>query len=174
MKATERSIRGRQSRILGGYFESMVEASLEWYREKGLADVEKTPEAMKQLSRPNSRGQFLACYTKAAQPDFKGTLLGGRSVVFDAKHTDADRIEYKAVTKEQRERLEMHHNLGAKSFILVSFGLQEFYCIPWYLWRDMKAVYGHQYIRRDELHGTDYQVQTSGTLIKLFPEPKGE
>ncbi len=33
---------------------------------------------MKPLRAPNQLGQFLACYTKAAQPDYKGTLKGGR------------------------------------------------------------------------------------------------
>lgn len=171
MKPTDRSIRGRQSKILGGYFESLIEASLEWYKSNRIAFIEKNSEPMKQLSKPNARGQFLACYTKAAQPDFKGTFCGGRSVVFDAKHTDAERIEYKAVTKEQRDSLEFHHNLGALSFVLVSFGLQEFYRIPWPVWRDMKATYGRQYIRKDEL--AHYKVQTSGTLIKLLHELKG-
>ena len=171
MRETERSIRGRQNRIIGGYFESMIESSLEWYKEQKLAFIEKNSEPMKQLSKPNARGQFLACYTKAAQPDFKGTLIGGGSVVFDAKHTDADRIEYKAVTKEQKDSLDLHESLGALAFILVSFGLQEFYRIPWTVWRDMKAIYGRQYIRRDEL--SDYKVPTSGTLIKLLHTPKG-
>ncbi len=171
MKETDRSIRGRQNRILGNYFESMIESSLEWYKDNMIAFIEKTPEAMRPISAPNARGQFLACYTKAAQPDFKGTFCGGRNVVFDAKHTDADRIEYKAVTKDQRDSLELHHNLGALSFVLVSFGLQEFFRIPWPVFRDMKATYGRQYIRRDELG--HYKVPTSGTLIKLLHETKG-
>jgi len=170
-KQTDRSIRGRQSRILGGYFESLIEASLEWYKQERIACIEKTPEPMKPLGRPNARGQFLACYTKAAQPDFKGTRFAGRAVVFDAKHTDADRITFKALTKEQRESLELHHYLGAWAFVLVSFGLTAFYRIPWPVWRDMKDIYGRLYIRQDELD--EYKVQTDGTIIQLLHKTKG-
>lgn len=70
----QRSQRGRQSRIMGDHFENMITASLRWYEDKGVACVEKTPEPMKPLRAPNRQGQFLACYVKAGQPDFKGTL----------------------------------------------------------------------------------------------------
>lgn len=166
MKAYQRSMRAKQSKVEGDYFEALIESSLEWYEDNGIACVEKTPEPMKPLSRPNSRGQFLACFTKAAQPDFKGTLLGGRCVVFDAKHTNDDRIEAKAVTKEQREKLEHHHNLGAVAFVLVSFSLGSFYRIPWEVWREMKERYGRQYIKRDEI--PQYNVPYINGYLKML------
>lgn len=162
----QRSIRGRQNRIAGEQFENIIAASLEWYKVKGVAEIEKTPEPMKPLSKPNQKGQFLACFTKAAQPDFKGTLTGGRSVVFEAKRTDSDRIEYKAVSEDQRDRLERHHNLGAVAFVLVSFGLQDFYRIPWPVWRDMKEIYGYKHIKQPELE--PYRVQYIAGVVKLL------
>ena len=162
----ERSRRGSQSRLAGEIFESAIEASLEWYKLKGVACVEKTPEPMKPLSRPNKLGQFKACFTKAAQPDFKGTLDGGRSVVFEAKHTDGDKIEYSRLTQEQADRLELHHNLGAVAFVLVSFGLRDFYRIPWEVWRDMKAIYGHKHMKQPECE--PYRVQYMAGVVKLL------
>ena len=162
----ERSQRGRQSRIAGEYFENLIDASLRWYEDKGVACIEKTPEPMKPLSKPNRKGQFLACYIKAGQPDFKGTLTGGRSVVFEAKHTDSDRIEYSRLTDEQVEKLSTHHKLGAAAFVLVSFGLQDFYRIPWEIWRDMKAIYGHKHIKQKELE--PYRVQYIAGVLKLL------
>lgn len=162
----QRSQRGRQSRIYGDNFENMIAASLQWYEEKGVACIEKTPEPMKPLGRPNKKGQFLACYTKAGQPDFKGTLTGGRSVVFEAKHTDSDRIEYSRLTEEQIKKLKKHHELGAAAFIMVSFGLQDFYRIPWEVWRDMKAVYGRKHMKQKELD--PYRVQYIAGVIKLL------
>ena len=50
----------------------------------------------------------------------------------------------------------------------MSFGLQEFYEIPWYIWRDMKEIYGRQYIKREELFGTDYQVPFENGILKIF------
>lgn len=146
-----RSIKGMQSRIAGETFEGLIEASLEWYKEGGLACIEKTPEPMKPLSKPNKKGQFLACFTKAAQPDYKGTMIGGRSVVFEAKHTDTDRIEYSRLTEDQVDRLELHHNLGAVAFVLVSFGMQDFFRVPWPQFRDMKAVFGRKYIKPEDV-----------------------
>ena len=162
----QRSQRGRQSRIMGDHFENMIAASLRWYEDKGAACIEKTPEPMKPLRAPNRQGQFLACYVKAGQPDFKGTLTGGRSVVFEAKHTDSDRIEYSRLTDEQVEKLNTHHKLGAAAFVLVSFGLQDFYRIPWEVWRDMKAIYGRKHIKQPELE--PYRVQYIAGVLKLL------
>lgn len=166
LRNVQRSLRGSQSRQAGAYFENMIEASLRWYEDKGVAAVIKTPEPMKPLSKPNQRGQFLACFTKAAQPDFKGTLTGGRSVVFEAKHTESDRIEYSRLTDEQVEQLERHHKLGAAAFVLVSFGLQDFYRIPWPVWRDMKEIYGYKHIKQPELE--PYRVQYIAGVVKLL------
>lgn len=166
LRNVQRSIRGGQSRQAGAYFEGMIEASLRWYRDKGLAEITKTPEPMKPLGKPNQRGQFLACFTKAAQPDFKGTLSGGRSVVFEAKHTISDRIEYKATTEEQNEQLERHHKLGAVVFVLVAFNLQGFYRVPWPVWRDMKEIYGRKYLKPAELE--QYRVQYIAGVLKLL------
>ena len=162
----QRQLRGRQSKIAGEHFENIIEASLEWYKLKGVAEIEKTPEPMKPLSKPNKKGQFLACYTKAAQPDFKGTGPGGRSVVFEAKHTDSDRIEQRVVTDDQAKRLKRHHKLGAVAFVLVSFGLQNFYRVPWEVWRDMKDIYGRKYMKQAELE--PYRVQYIAGVLKLL------
>lgn len=161
-----RKQRGLQSRVNGEYFEQMIEASLLWCENRGMAAIEKTPEPMKPLKRPNSKGQFLACYTKAAQPDFKGTLRGGRSVVFEAKHTEGDKIEYSRLTPKQVERLTMHYGLGAVAFILVSLGLKDFYRVPWEVWRDMKDIYGYKHMKRADLE--PYRVQYIAGVIKLL------
>ena len=146
----DRRYRGLQSKRAGEHFENMIEASCIWHREHGLACIDKTPEPMKPLSKPNYKGQFLACYEKAAQPDYQGTLEGGRSIVFEAKHTDTDNIKYDRLTVDQIDDLEMHYKLGAVAFVLVSFGLEGFYRIPWEVWRDMKAIYGRKYITKQE------------------------
>lgn len=166
LKNVQRSQQGLQSRRAGEYFENIIAASLRWYEDKGLACVEKTPEPMKPLRAPNARGQFLACYVKAGQPDFKGTLTGGRSVVFEAKHTDTDKIDYSRLTDEQIKKLSTHYKLGAAAFVLVSFGLQDFYRIPWEVWRDMKTIYGHKHMKQGELE--PYRVQYTGGVLKLL------
>jgi len=162
----ERQYRGKQSRVAGNQFEDLISASLEWYEDKGVACIEKTPEPMKPLGKPNRLGQFLACYTKAGQPDYKGTLRGGRAVVFEAKHTDGDRMVYGRLTDEQIDQLTLHHKLGAVAFVIVSFGLEDFYRIPWEVWRDMKAIYGRKYLKPAELE--PYRVQYIAGVLKLL------
>ena len=157
---------GRQARAAGDYFESMISASCDYYRERGLAKIEKTPEPMRPLGAKNQKGQFMACYTKQAQPDYGGTLKGGQSIYFEAKHTDDDRIEQRRLTKEQADDLEAHHRLGAVAFVLVSFGLRAFYRVPWPVWRDMADTYGRKYIREDELAA--YAVSATAGYIKIL------
>lgn len=162
----QRSQRGLQSKRAGEHFENMIAASLDWYKDKGVAFIEKTPEPMRPLRPPNRQGQFLACYTKAGQPDFKGTLTGGRAVVFEAKHTDSDRIDYNRLTQEQLNSLAEHDRLGAAAFILVSVELQDFYRVPWGVWRDMRKLYGHKHMNKAELE--PFRVQYIAGVLKLL------
>jgi recombination protein U len=141
-----------------------------YYQEQGKAFIEKTPEPMKTVSKANARGQFMACFTKSAQPDYKGTLAGGRAVVFEAKHTDSDRINAGCITDEQAKDMEMHFQLEAKAFVLVSFGMQDFYRIPWRVWREMQVAFGNKYIAQWQLDG--YRVHFTGTMIDFLREGK--
>ena len=159
-------IRGQRARAAGNYFEAMISGSCDYYRVRGLAKIEKTPEPMKPLGPKNRKGQFLACYTKQAQPDYGGTLKGGRSVYFEAKHTDDDRIEFNRLSKEHRDDLEHHHKLGAVAFVLVSMGLSECFRVPWPVWRDMAATYGRKYMTRDELK--PYKVPVVAGFVKFL------
>lgn len=89
-------------------------------------------------------------FAKKAQPDFKGVLKGGRMIVFDAKHTDSDRVQYSAITDEQRACLDHCAAMGAEAGVLVSFGFARCYMIPWAIWRGMKKQYGRKYMLEDE------------------------
>lgn len=166
LRNVQRSQQGLQSRRAGEYFENMIGSSLKWYELRGVACIDKTPEPMKPLRAPNQRGQFLACYVKAAQPDFNGTIHGGRSVVFEAKHTDGEKIEYSRLTDEQIEKLSTHHALGAAAFVLVGFGLQDFYRVPWEVWANMKAIYGHKHMKQAECE--PFRVPYVAGVIKLL------
>lgn len=145
------SIQGKQNRAQGLAFEEIVNATCEYYRSLGVAYIEKTPEPMKPIGVINRKlGHFKAVFTKAAQPDYKGTLLGGRSIAFEAKHTDTDRIQQKAVTEEQWRALDLHEAMGAWCFVLVSLDWK-YYRVPWSKWKTMKEDYGHKYMNAAEL-----------------------
>lgn len=163
----QRQLRGKKSKAAGGYFENMISRACTYYRDKNIAYIEKTPEPMKVLKpMPKQPGRFIACFVKAAQPDYKGTIQGGRAIVFEAKHTEGSKIDRSRLTAEQMRCLEKHSKLGAHAFVIVSFGLRRFFRIPWPVWRDMKKIYGRQYLKLDEL--SEYEITAQGGVIRLL------
>lgn len=96
-----RALQGARSRAQGGQLEERIEASCTRLAEAGRADISKTPEPMRPVSQPNKTGQFRAVYTKKAEPDFKGVMLGGRAVMFEAKSTGTGRLNKDRVLPEQ-------------------------------------------------------------------------
>lgn len=166
IRNTMRSQRGKRSRREGEYFENLISSSLAWYKNKGIAFIEKTPEPMRPLRAPNRQGQFLACYTKAGQPDFKGTLMGGRAIVFEAKHTSKAQIEFERLTQEQQDSLEEHDRLGAAAFVMVNIGLDHFFRVPWKVWKNMKKIYGHKHMKLCELE--PYRIKSQNGILKLL------
>lgn len=163
-----RQYQGALNRAQGKQFEKYIEASLAYYRQIGLAMVEKTPEPMTPCQSLHN-GKFVAFFQKKAQPDYQGTLAGGRSVVFEAKYTAGEKIEQNRVSAEQAKYLDLHQRLGALCFVLVGFGLQEIYRAPWEVWRDMKAVFGRKYVSAADLG--KYKISCSkGGLLALFQD----
>ena len=138
---------GKRNRASGQMFENWILASCAYYHDLGIAYIEKTPEPMRPLRPYGSRqtGQYVACFTKRAQPDFKGVLMDGSCVIFEAKHTD----------------------LKAHCFVLVSMGLDDFYRVPWDVWKTMKARYGRKFMTAEELE--EFRVKQKGSTI-LFLE----
>lgn len=156
---------GKSSKSAGEIFERMIERSCEIYEEKGTAVIEKTPEPMRVLKRLGN-GRFEACFAKAAQPDFKGVLHSGRTVMFEAKHTDDNRIMQSRVTEVQTERLLRYEKMNALCFVLVSVQFSRFYAIPINVWCNMKELYNHKYMNLAELK--EFEVKRIGALIDFL------
>lgn len=171
-KDPRRQLQGKINREIGATFEALILASCEAYKAKGLASVDKTPEPFKVTTgrHQNSAGRwvFEGHFIEPAQPDFQGTIKGGRSIVFEAKITQKDRIERKEVTGKQYEELERHHQMGALAFVFVSINLRTYHRVPWPVWRDMKALYGRLYMTKGELE--KYRLNERNGLILLFDE----
>ena len=159
-------IRGMQNRAAGLIFERMIEKSLGWYEDEGIMSVKKTPEPMKVIRPLNKNGQFIACYTKPAQVDYSGTISGGRAIRFEAKQTDTGEFKRTRLTEEQMEDLELHQKLGAYCFVLICFGFNNCYRIPWDIWRDMKQVFGRQYVREEDV--SEYRIPYEGGIFKIL------
>ena len=171
----KKSIRGAQNRARGQYFENMIEAASKFYEQKGISVIQKTPEPMKVLGSYNRKyGQFICCFAKKAQPDYKGILMDSTMVLFDAKHTDKDRIRRDVVLPEQEECFEKYMKMGAMCFIVVSLGFEKYYRVPWIVFRDMKKIFGHKYMGSEELK--PYRIKYSSGVLRFLDgvELKGE
>lgn len=153
------SIRGRRNRASGIYWEQIISNACYCYQKKGLAEISKTPEPMRILRKPDSKGHFLACFTKKAQPDYKGTMRGGRAIVFEAKHTDSDKMQRSVISDKQEQQLDSHLKLGALCYVLVSFGLERFFFVPWPVFKDMKKTFGRKYIRPNDVEGYEVKMR---------------
>ena len=165
MSDPRKQMQGRAAKAAGTYFETRIDNSLVWYRAHQLAMVEKTPEPMHVLRRL-SNGQFVCCFEKKAQPDYKGALKGGQSVAFEAKYTTGNRIAYTRVLDSQARWLDDYLALGAYCFVVVGFSSGFVYRIPWTTWRDMKSLYGRKYILETEL--AKFRVQEMNGILRLI------
>ena len=167
MDTYDRALRGRQNRANGEYMEGLILAASRFYEAKGIAVIDKTPEAFKVIKPADrQRGQFLCCFTRQAQPDFKGALMDARMVLFDAKHTDSGKISRDVVTEEQERCFERYGRMGALCFLVVSLGFEKFFRVPWGVFRDMKKIYGHKYMGEEELR--PYKIKFSNGVVKFL------
>lgn len=167
MDTYSRSILGMRNRAAGEQFERMINAAAVFYEERGISVIDKTPEPMKVLKVHNRQlGQFICCFAKQAQPDYKGILQDSTMVLFDAKHTDKERISRDIVTTEQEECFERYMKKGAMCFIVVSIGFEKFYRVPWIVFRDMKKIYGHKYMNVAELD--PYKVKYVNGILRFL------
>lgn len=164
MADPRRQITGARSRESGEIFENWISAACDFYQREGYAVIEKTPEPMKPLGKADRFGRFLACFTKQAQPDFKGALCDGSCIILDVKHTEKDRIRQDVITETQWKTFDRYEAMGAKCYVVVSIGFVKFYRIPWDVWRRMKELFGHKYMR-EGVELDQYQIPDKNCTI---------
>lgn len=168
-------IRGAQNKRNGDLFEEMIKKACDIYKSKAQAFIQKTPEPMKVLKPiPNQPGRFIACFQKKAQPDFKGVLKGGKAVEFDAKHTNKDRIEKSCISSEQADCLDAMMEMDAMCFVAVSFGFNEFFRVPWGVWKNMKQIYGRQYLKPEDIQQYKVPYDMKNGAVMFLNQQKGE
>lgn len=161
-----RQRQGAINKARGKHFEERLDEAFAHYRDRGYAIIEKTPEPMRPLKRCGRTGQFIACFEKQAQPDYKGVLCDGTAIIFEAKHTDADRIQESVITETQRRNLDDFKKMGAQCFVMVSMKFQDFYRVPWDVFGNMKSRFGRKYMTGKELD--PYRLkERKGTLLIL-------
>lgn len=149
-KDPKRQLLGKIAKARGKQFESRIDDSFAYYAQKGFAIIEKTPEPM-HPTKNLGNGKFIAYYEKQAQPDYKGTIKGGRTVMFEAKFTAADRMEQSRVLQSQQDYMDRHQALGARCFVIAGFSSGMVYCVPWDIWKTMKDHFGRKYVTEADL-----------------------
>lgn len=105
--------KNRLNNAQGQHFEREILAGCRMYESHGIATIDKTPEPFRVTSKNHRTGEFTGRFSTHAQPDFQGTLYGGRSIMFEAKRTSKDRITRNVLTDTQMDVLEKHSRLGA-------------------------------------------------------------
>lgn len=158
-------IQGKRNRAAGQHFEEIIEAACQYYRLEGVAEIDKTPEPFK-IERHIGNGKFIGHFDKKGQPDFKGTVKDRRPVVFEAKHTETGRIQQTVVTDEQARAFNRHTKMGAECFVLVSFDFEQFFKVPWEVFKDMKGRYGRKYITPEDVE--EYRLDCTGGLLRFL------
>lgn len=151
----------RKNNAQGQHFEREILAGCKMYERFKIAIIDKTPEPFRVKSKNHKTGEFTGRFNTPAQPDFQGTLYGGRSIVFEAKRTSKDRITRNVLTDTQMEVLENHNKIGALCGVCISIQ-DEFFFIPWNVWRDMKELYGRKYLTAADVD--EYRVTFDGSV----------
>ncbi|MEA4922191.1 MAG: Holliday junction resolvase RecU [Eubacteriaceae bacterium] len=142
-------IQGKVNKVQGKHFEDMIENACVEYKHAGKAYIEKNQEPFV-VTRSLGRGQFSGHFRGSAQTDYTGVMAGGRTVCFEAKHTDTDRMLQSAVKDHQAEDLDHKAELGAICFVIVGMKT-EMYNVPWQTWKRMKELFGHKYMNAEDL-----------------------
>ena len=153
----------RVNNAQGHFFEGAILAACRIYHDRERAEIDKTPEPFRVTTKGRD-GTFTGRFTAHAQPDFQGTLAGGRSIVFEAKYTTTNTIKRAALTDAQMAALESHMRRGAAAAVCVGIN-DRFFFVPWKDWRDMKETFGKVSLRAEDL--TAFQVRFSGAVLFL-------
>lgn len=91
---------------------------------------------------------FIATFAKSAQPDYKGTLAGGRAIVLEAKSCASDRINKSMVLDTEIAELKTHAGLGALSGVIAeSQRTGRVYFFPCSLFANMEDITGYKHIK---------------------------
>lgn len=165
VRKVDKKLTAMKSNAQGHLFEDLIKMACGHYREKGKAIVEKMPEPFRVLKKDRNRGTALVQFTSHAQPDFIGTLRNGKTIIFEAKCTLTDRIKQDVITPTQATALENHFKMGA--VVGVCVGIKDnYYFIPWIVWKDMKNTYGHKYMTEAEVE--KYKVRFTGNGVMFL------
>lgn len=156
----EQVLRNKKSSARGRAFESLLMRGCNYYRQKGIAIINKVNEPYIVTKKTNGN-KFMGRFTGRAEPDFKGVLKGGRAIAFEAKSTQKSRIQRNAVTDTQMEWLREQKKMGVVVFVAVNIQ-EKFYTVPFEAWDNMKKYYGKKFLLHEDID--EFEVIYDGSV----------
>lgn len=152
-KIEDRSFRSLKNNAQGHFFEMAIEQACNYYREKGIANIHKTPEPFRVLKKIQG-GRFTGQFIKRAEPDFKGVFMTGQAIVFECKYTSKDKIQKSVLSENQNAELERNNNLKCITAVCICFaeGLAErYFFVPFDVWLNMEKYFGKKSVTAEDL-----------------------
>ena len=73
-------------------------------------------------------------------------------------------MKWDVLTQDQRDALERHYRRGAISAVCAGIG-NDFFFVPWSVWRDMKEHFGRKYVTAADLEL--WRVRFNGAVLFL-------
>lgn len=144
------NLQNKQNNAQGKILERLIEAACAKYAMMEEAFIEKTPEDFHPQRIDAKIGKATGYYKAKAQPDFKGTLKGGRAICFEAKMTTKDKINKSVITENQARCLSNHAMLGAYCGVCVLVNKTAAF-IPWEIWQTMESHFGKKHLTESDL-----------------------
>lgn len=170
MKDVKRSFQSLKNNAQGHFFEQQIERACNHYKEKGIANIHKTPEPFRVIKKADG-GRFQGQFLKKAEPDFKGVLVGGQMIVFECKFTSKERISKNVLSENQEKELKRNQELGAIAAICICFAegmIERYFFIPYQVWNNIDKIIGKKTIGIKDIK--QFEVNFSGSKGILFLE----
>ena len=122
----------------GMNFEGLINQANEFYRQNGFALITKVPTEFIPI---RSGGQIVSAkVVHKSGVDYIG-VFNGAPIAVEAKSTKQKRLSYDEVHPHQEKFLDDWVDNGGIAFVLVSFGLKDFFLIPWEYWKISLSVW---------------------------------
>jgi len=160
--------------LRGEALEEFINLSIDKYKEKHLALIQKIPTPIKPIKLdPKTRQITLAFFDKKSTVDYIG-VVQGIPVCFDAKECQTDTFPLANIHKHQMEFMRDFEEQDGISFIILYFSNRnEFYYVPYrdilFFWERMESG-GRKSFTYDEIDKT-YKIGHTNNIIVHFLEP---
>ena len=121
----------RSRGLRGSDLEDLIHVTIEYYRDQGLARIDKIATPVKVVDIDGQGTITKAFFEKKSTVDFMG-IIQGIGVAFDAKETNLKSLPLSNIHEHQLEFMEDITKQSGLAFIIVHFKFcDEFYLLPY-------------------------------------------